>query len=97
MLKIVTQAIFLSYYFYQLLILFLDATDRVPARTVDAAHIGAAAVEVEAVGSVVVRTGRPIAADVASLVGIAAEAVAVAGSREEHLGIFINRNIIFYI
>ena len=81
---------------------YLDATDRVPVRTEVAVHIGVAAAEAEAVSAVavavdVVRSGRPIVAVVASIVGIAVVVVAVASSREEHLGIFINRNIIFYI
>lgn len=98
MLKIVTQTIFLSYYFYQLLILFLDATDRAPVRAVVVAHTATAADEAEVVGvAVVVRPGRPIVAVEASIAGIAAAVDAAAGSREEHLGIFINRNIIFYI
>ena len=64
---------------------YLDATDRVPARTVADVHIGVAAVEVEAVGVVEERAGRPIGAVDASIVGIAVTSVAAAGSREEHL------------
>ena len=67
---------------------FLDATDRVPARTAEAAgaHIGAAAVEGEEVGvAVVVRPGRPIVAVAASRGGIAALGVTAAGSREKDL------------
>ena len=44
-------------------LLFLDAADRVPARTaVTLGHTGVAAIGVEVVGIVVVRYGRPIEA-----------------------------------
>ena len=62
---------------------YLDATNRVPVRTVIVVHIGVAAVEVEVVGVVAVRSGRPIVAVVASIVGIAVTVVTVAGSRKK--------------
>ena len=67
-------------------LLFLDTTNRVPVGTVAAAHGDIAAVEVEVVDEVAAaRPRRQIVTDVASIVGKAAEAAAVTGSREEYL------------
>ena len=67
-------------------LLFLDTTDRVPVRTVEvAAHIREAIVKEEDVGAVAVRSGRPVEAEAASIVGKAVAAATVAGSREERL------------
>ena len=66
-------------------LLFLDATDRVPVRTVVVAHTCVDNGKVEAVGVVAVRPGRPVEAVVASIVGSAVAVVTDAGSREKHL------------
>ena len=66
-------------------LLFLDTTDRVPVRREVVVPIRAATVKVEAVGVVGERSGRPVAAAAASIVGTAVIAVAVAGSREKYL------------
>ena len=78
--------------------LFLDTTDRVPVRTVAAAHIHAVTAKVEVVGAAaavgdVGRSGRPVVAIAASTVGYAEVVVAVAGSREKDLRKTINISV----
>ena len=66
-------------------LLFLDTTDRGPVRTALVVHIRVAKVKVEAVSVVVVRSGGPVDAVEASVVGNAFAVVAEAGSREKDL------------
>ena len=73
---------------------YLDATDRVPVRAAEAAHADIAAVEVEEVGAIVAKPGRPIAAVVASTAGIAVIVAAAAGSREKDLRSIVKISVI---
>ncbi len=66
-------------------LLFLDATYRVPVRTVVVAHTCVDNGKVEAVGVVAVRPGRPVEAVVASIAGTAVAAITAVGNREKHL------------
>jgi hypothetical protein len=76
-------------------LLFLDAADRIPARTAVAeVHADIAAAEVEVDGIIADRPRQPIVTIATSIVGTAVNAATVASSREKNLRCILEIGII---